>query len=139
VGIFILAEPEKSFLRDLKDVSFLDYPHPMSPPSLENVLDSLEEEKKGKIYQGFLGYYKAMTKYTKWSSAELVEIGNRFAIEGLGCAEAPELEASTVAKMGLKGTKGLRIVPNRPRAGRGGGGGGGGRGGRVGGGGIGKR
>jgi len=83
----------------------------------------LDEEKKGKIYQGWLGYYKAMTKYTGWNSAELVAQANTFAIEGLGCPEVPGLEKSTVGKMGLKGVRGLVIVANRPRTGGQGGGG----------------
>ena len=131
-GIFILSEPEKSFLRELKDVTFLDYSYGLSDAKaqVEEALLSLDEEKKGKIYQGWLGYYKAMKKYTKWGNEELVAQANTFALEGLRCPEVPGLEATTVGKMGLKGTRGLKVVPNRPR----GGGGGGGRGGRAGGG-----
>jgi ATP-dependent RNA helicase MSS116 len=132
-GIFILAEAEKSFLRDLRDVTFLPYPTDVTGSELETsrALESLEEEKKGKIYQGWLGYYKAMKKYTKWGNEDLVAVANEFAIEALGCPEVPGLEANTVGKMGLKGTRGLVVVPNRPRQGGGrGGGGGGGRGGR---------
>jgi ATP-dependent RNA helicase MSS116 len=143
-GIFILAESEKTFLRELKDVSFSDFAHAVSTAreQIEAALDTLDEEKKGKIYQGWLGYYKAMKKYTGWGSEALVAEANKFAIEGLGCPEVPGLEASTVGKMGLKGTRGLVVVPNRSRGGGGGGGGrgggggggaGGGRGGRAGG------
>jgi ATP-dependent RNA helicase MSS116 len=125
VGIFILAEAEKTFLRELKDIRFLHYPHPISTSQIqggiEAALETLDEEKKGKIYQGWLGYYKAMTKFTRWDKEELVETGNKFALEGLRCAEVPGLEASIVGKMGMKGTKGLRVVPNKPRAKRGGG------------------
>ena len=130
-GIFILAAPEKSFLRELKDVTFLDYPHPISTEqnTVDAVLNALDEEKKGRIYQGWLGYYKAMKKYTGWGNEALVAEANEFALNGLGCPEVPGIEATTVGKMGLKGTKGLKVVPNRPRQG-----GGGGRGGRAGGG-----
>jgi ATP-dependent RNA helicase MSS116 len=134
IGILLLSEAEKSFVhRELNDVKFQTYPNPVSATtpdnSVEQALQTLDEDKKTKIYQGWLGYYKAMTRYTRWSSEQLVEVGNTFAIEGLGCPEVPGLEASVVGKMGLKGTRGLKIVPNKPRAGRGGGGGGGGRGG----------
>lgn len=118
VGFLLLAEPEKTFAsRDLRDISFLtpDYATSTSLYDVQPAIESLELEKRGKIYAGFLGYYKAMKKYTKWENEALVEQANIFAKAGLLCPETPALEASTVGKMGLRGTKGLHVVPNRPR------------------------
>jgi ATP-dependent RNA helicase MSS116 len=117
-GILILAQAEISFARELNDINFQDYPHAVSTLSegLTQHLDVLNEEEKRKIYQGWLGYYKAMSKYTKWNNAALVAEANKFALEGLGCPEVPGLEKSIVGKMGLNGVRGLVIVPNKPRA-----------------------
>ncbi len=51
----------------------------------------------------------SQSKITKLRPAELVIIANRFATS-MGCVEPPELEASTVGKMGLKGVAGLRVA-----------------------------
>ncbi|KIW00409.1 uncharacterized protein PV09_08116 [Verruconis gallopava] len=117
VGILILAEAEKSFLRDIKDVNFSEYNAQVAPSAIQDALDTLDEEKKAKIYQGWLGYYKAMKKYTRWSNEDLVAEANRYALDGLDCPEIPELETAIVNKMGLRGTKGLRVGQNKPRRG----------------------
>lgn len=116
-GIFILAQAERSFIRELSDITFKDYPPPVSTSvqGLDHSFDGLEEDEKRKIYQGWLGYYKAMSKYTKWNNADLVAEANKFALEGLGCPEVPGLEKNVVGKMGLNGVRGLVVIPNRPK------------------------
>jgi ATP-dependent RNA helicase MSS116 len=53
----------------------------------------------------------------------LVQEGNKFAFEGLGSPEVPGLKKSTVGKMGLKGVRGIVVVPDPPRVPRATGGG----------------
>ena len=118
-GILILSEPEKSHvLAQLKDTATLqDFPHPIrdSRPDVAASLAALEEDKKAKVYQAWMGYYKNHLKALKWSTADLVRQANVFAVRGLGCAEVPALEKKTIGKMGLKGVPGLRVLPPKPR------------------------
>jgi ATP-dependent RNA helicase MSS116, mitochondrial len=113
-GILILSQPESFFLNLLKGINV--QPYPAVPYSLDLIAESLQTlENKQKIYQAWLGYYKTSVKQLRWSVAELVQQANQFAIAGLGCPEVPEIEKTTVGKMGLKGVPGLNIVANRPR------------------------
>jgi ATP-dependent RNA helicase MSS116 len=116
-GILILSQAEKAFIRELSDIDFKEYPYAVSTTSddMSQYIDDLDEEERRKIYQGWLGYYKAMSKYTKWNNAALVAEANKFALGGLGCPEVPGLEKMIVGKMGLNGTRGLTVIPNRPR------------------------
>lgn len=116
-GVLILSQAEKSFIRELSDIDFKEYPYAVSTNSddIGQYIDDLDEEERRKIYQGWLGYYKAMSKYTKWNNASLVAEANKFALGGLGCPEVPGLEKMIVGKMGLNGTRGLTVIPNRPR------------------------
>lgn len=132
-GIFIVTEAESFFPRyRLKDINFI--------PTLPNITAQDEEliqsiaargEIQGKVYQAWLGYYKNHLKALGWTSERLVAEGNRYAIEALCAGGVPEMQKSTVGKMGLKGVKGLNIVANLPGSGgrgRGGGARGGGEG-----------
>ena len=113
-GVLILAEQERFFLYQLKDVKVQEFPHQLrySTKDIESSLDSLDN--KAKIYQAWMGYYKNHLKALGWSTAELVQQANTFAFRGLGCAEVPGLQKSTVGKMGLKGVPGLKLLPNQP-------------------------
>lgn len=65
-------------------------------------------------------------KGLRWDKEELVRQANTYARDALGAPETPAIQRSTVGKMGLRGTRGLNIVPDRPKAPRGRGGGRGG-------------
>lgn len=134
-GIFIVSEAEAWFPRwTLKDISFLDYePSAATTAStsataseVQRIVVGMEDEEKGRVYQAWLGYYKNHMKLMKWDREQLVEQGNIYATDGLGAPETPSIAKSTVSKMGLKGTKGLVVVPDpqrHPGQRRGGGGG----------------
>lgn len=134
-GVFIVAQPESWFPRwTLKEISFIDYePSATTTASaasiaseVQNIVVAMEDEEKAKVYQAWLGYYKNHLKSMKWEREQLVEQGNIYARDGLGAPETPSIAKSTVSKMGLKGTRGLVVVPDPQRhAGqrRGGGGG----------------
>ncbi len=141
-GIFIITEHETFFSKwTLKEITF--QPAPADVSSKPEVLAIAERmDNHAGTYQGWLGYYKNHLKGLGWDNERLVREGNMYAFEGLGAPEVPALFKGTVGKMGLKGTKGLVVIPDPPRAGRGRGGGGegrskgdGGRGGQGGGGG----
>jgi ATP-dependent RNA helicase MSS116 len=139
-GLFIIAQPESFFPPTrLREIAFVAAPPNIAPADRDAVhAAATRSDIQPKVYQAWLGYYKNHIKGLGWTPERLVEEGNRYAIEALAAGGVPEIQKSTVGKMGLKGVKGLNIVPNRPHTGRGGGGEGrlsnrGGRGGRGGG------
>ncbi|KAI5468083.1 ATP-dependent RNA helicase [Mariannaea sp. PMI_226] len=146
-GIFIISEAEAWFPRwTLKDITFIPQEADVSVTDEVNaIVEKMEDEERGKIYQAWLGYYNNHLKALKWDKADLVAAANIYARDGLMAPETPTIAKTTAGKMGLRGVRGLVVVPDPPRhklgrgqAGGGGGGGGGGRG-RGGGGGRGKR
>ncbi|OLN86225.1 ATP-dependent RNA helicase, mitochondrial [Colletotrichum chlorophyti] len=129
-GIFIVTELEGFFPQwTLKEISFEPRPADLSSTSQVYAIaeQRIDEDQKAKIYQAWLGYYKNWMKPLKWDKEDLVAQGNIFARDALACPETPSIQKSTVGKMGLRGTRGLVVVPDAPRHGRGGGGGGEGR------------
>ncbi|KAF3000512.1 hypothetical protein E8E14_006775 [Neopestalotiopsis sp. 37M] len=131
-GTFIVAEAERYFPEHkLKDIPFENVHPDLSAGELVNkIAVNLEPEVQTKAYQSWLGYYKGPLKQLRWTPEQLVKEANKLALEGLGAPEVPSLYKTTVGKMGLKGVKGLTVVPDPPREARGGGGGGGGGRGR---------
>lgn len=140
-SVFILTSHEIFFSKwTLKEINFETI-----EPDLSSAQDIAKAaagfENKGKVYQAWLGYYKSHIKAMGWDDTRLVAEANKFALEALLAGEVPGLQKSTVGKMGLKGVKGLVVVPNAPKDHRAVGGGegrsagAGGRGGRGGGGG----
>ncbi|KAI1344383.1 DEAD-domain-containing protein [Xylariaceae sp. FL0016] len=120
-GTLILTSHETFFSQMvLKEIALIE----TAPDLLAHgdVVRAAEKMDGGKVYKGWLGYYKGHAKKLGWDAETLVKQGNRFALEGLGTPEVPPLAKSTVGKMGLKGTRGLVVVPDPPRAPRGGGG-----------------
>jgi ATP-dependent RNA helicase MSS116 len=136
-GTFIVTEAETFFPKwTLKEITFEPKTADLSAKAeIRRISEKMEDHAK--TYQAWLGYYKNHMKGLKWDIPELVRQGNLFAIEGLGAPEVPGIKKSTVGKMGLKGAKGLIVVPDPPRA-AGGHRGGGGEGRSVGSGGKGK-
>ncbi|KAF3060057.1 hypothetical protein GL218_04686 [Daldinia childiae] len=112
-GTFIITSHETSFSkRTLKNITFEDTPADLSArDDVSEIAMRLDPEIQAKAYQGWLGYYKSYIKSLNWDSARLVREANEFALNGLGAAEIPTLQKSTVGKMGLKGVKGLVIGP----------------------------
>lgn len=128
-GIIVLSAAEKVFLRQLKEIRVKDYPTEVqySLQDIQSALAKVDPETKSKVYQAWLGYHKTYMKLLGWSTEELIGEANKLALEGLGCAEVPGLYKRTIGKMGLKGVRGLVVLPNPPGSndpGRRGGGGG---------------
>ena len=120
-GVFIVAEPESFFPKyTLKEIK-LTPSSPAVTPADRQLVQNLasRSEIQGRVYQAWLGYYKGFLKALKWTPEHLVQQANRYAIDALQAGGVPEIEKSTVGKMGLKGVNGLNIVANRPREGQG--------------------
>jgi len=72
--------------------------------------DGVLSKSGSAAYAAFLGYYKGQMKRLGMKRAEpLVDIANDFA-RAMGFLEPPQLQKSTVGKMGLKGVAGLNIA-----------------------------
>ncbi|PKS09642.1 hypothetical protein jhhlp_004261 [Lomentospora prolificans] len=128
-GIFIVCEAEAWFPKwTLKEIKFTPHDADLSSADkVATIAQQIDEQEKAKIYQAWLGYYKNHLKGLKWDNVQLVSQGNTYAREALLAPETPPIAKSTAGKMGLRGTKGLVVVPDPPRQGRGQGGGGRGR------------
>lgn len=133
-GIFIVTEAEEWFPKwTLKEINFI--PHPADLSSATEVLDiatAMEDSEKARIYQAWLGYYNNHLKPLRWDKTELVAQANIYAQDGLGSPETPTIARTTAGKMGLRGTRGLVVVPDPPKQGRNRGQGGGQNGGQGG-------
>lgn len=126
-GIFLIAEDESFFPRwTLKEITFVPQDAAVTAADeaeVARIMAHMDEEEKAQIYKAWLGYYNNHMKGLRWDKEELVRQANTYARDGLGTPETPTIQRSTVGKMGLRGTKGLNVVPDRPKAPRGRGGG----------------
>jgi ATP-dependent RNA helicase MSS116 len=152
VGIIILSDFERVFLRELDDMDI----KPFTTLAVLSDGEAQEEQQHFKkmfasneglqnsaksAYQAFLGYYNSNVRRLRLQNKEeLVRIANEYAtVLGFPEGSPPAILAKTVGKMGLKGTPGIVIEKGPPGGGGGGRGGppgggrGGGRGGRGGG------
>ncbi|GAW15938.1 hypothetical protein ANO14919_053600 [Xylariales sp. No.14919] len=114
-GSFIISAHETWFSKwELKGIAFNEHPADLTAQDdIKRITEQMDTQ--GKTYQGWLGYYKSYVKRMGWDNVRLVAEANKFALEGLGAAEVPSLEKSTVGKMGLRGVEGLTVVKNSSR------------------------
>ncbi|KAK4705975.1 hypothetical protein P7C70_g230, partial [Phenoliferia sp. Uapishka_3] len=133
-GIIILAPFETFFLRK-REISVLPLaPHPASnttlavnSPQLEKAraavraaMATVDDETKSQHYGASLGFYKSFLRECFGSAEGMVKVMNDYAVspDGLAYArssgETPGMLASTIGKMGLRGTQGLNIVKELP-------------------------
>lgn len=86
---------------------------------IEQALAKVPEVNKAQAYVAYLGFSKALKKIHGVDAEGVVKLANQFA-EAMGLDQPPFLEKSTIAKMGLKGVPGLRVMPKgsgRPNSG----------------------
>ncbi|KAI4194081.1 MAG: hypothetical protein LQ350_007990, partial [Teloschistes chrysophthalmus] len=102
-AIIVLAEAESFYLKVNRQFPIEPYPDAVriigdraSVESVEQALDKIDEKSKAKAYQAYLGFMKPFESKMKIDSAELVKMANRFAVQGLRCAEPPGLEKKTI-------------------------------------------
>ncbi|KAG6814576.1 hypothetical protein H0H92_000105 [Tricholoma furcatifolium] len=76
---------------------------------------NVEAETKAQAYRAWMGYYKSHLKLLKWDREKLVMEANAYVREALGWKEekVPTVETKLVGKMGMKGVKGLNVVPTQ--------------------------
>lgn len=119
-GVFIVCEAEEWFPRwTLKEITFTTKPADLSFASqVLDIATNMEDSDKSRIYQAWMGYYNNHLKSLRWDKTELVAQANVYAQDGLGSPETPTIARTTAGKMGLRGVRGLVIVPDPPRQGR---------------------
>ena len=114
-GILILSAAEKFFPRIVRGVQFQEYPTlAYNVSDIEPIMPDLETRRKA--YSALLGFYKSHLKALQWSTTELVQQANAFALEGMQCPEVPGLQKKTIGMMNLRGVPGLVVQPNEPGA-----------------------
>ncbi|QPG99728.1 hypothetical protein C2857_002419 [Epichloe festucae Fl1] len=117
-GIFLICEAESFFPQwTLKQIKFIPQEADLSSvEEVNHILDTIDEEEKAQIYKAWLGYYNNHLKGLKWDKEELVKQANIYARNGLGTPETPPIQKSTAGKMGLRGVRGLNVVPDKPKS-----------------------
>lgn len=120
-GVFLICEAESFFPQwTLKQIKFIPQEADLSSAEeVDHILDTIDEEEKAQIYKAWLGYYNNHLKGLKWDKEELVKQANIYARNGLGTPETPPIQKSTAGKMGLRGVRGLNVVPDKPKSSRG--------------------
>lgn len=118
-GLLLLCDFETFFLQQVKDLPLIKRP-PLASAAKERAWQRVSEalprliaedpQIGAQVYQAWLGQRHGQLKKLKWSAAELVEWANYFAVDILGLASVPALEAKTVGKMGLKGVPGIVLA-----------------------------
>ncbi|KAG5919425.1 hypothetical protein E4U42_006526 [Claviceps africana] len=116
-GIFLISEAESFFPQcTLKQITFIPHKADLHPAAeVHRILEAIPEEDKAQMYKAWLGYYNNHLKGLRWDKEELVRQANAYARDGLGSPETPPVQKSTVSKMGLRGVRGLNVVPDRPK------------------------
>ncbi|KAI9810767.1 MAG: hypothetical protein M1827_006105 [Pycnora praestabilis] len=122
-SVFIVTSHESFFPTwTLKDINIQHLERSQCGSDIEGEVmaaaQRLSPTLGAKVYQAWLGYYKNHIKAMQWDTTRLVAEGNTFAMSktGLACPEVPGIQKTTVGKMGLKGVKGLVVIPNLPSA-----------------------
>lgn len=125
-GILVLSPFEKKFINELTNIDISmnkDVTEMLSTPPEAKIEDAVNKAlarvKSGdaqltksaeQSYAAFLGYYRGAMKRTSMrNNDDLVSTANTLA-KAMGLKEQPGLTKRTIGKMGLKGTKGLRII-----------------------------
>lgn len=128
-GILVLSPFEKKFINELTNIDISmnkDVTEMLSTPPEAKIEDAVNKAlarvKSGdaqltksaeQSYAAFLGYYRGAMKRTSMrNNDDLVSTANTLA-KVMGLKEQPGLTKRTIGKMGLKGTKGLRIISDQ--------------------------
>ena len=116
-GIFIVCEAEAWFPKySLREIAFVPQDADVSSSAeVHALVEAMDETERAQIYKAWIGYYNNHLKSLRWDKEELVRQANVYASQGLACPETPPIAKSTVGKMGLRGTRGLNVVPDPPR------------------------
>lgn len=124
-AVILLTENESFYLRDNRQFPIKPYPTSAEvlglaeeiAPAMTNVLRNTDADAKRKAYSAYMGFMKGFCKKMQISPAGLVQMCNRFAVEGMLSGEVPTMEKKTIGKMGLKGVPGINYAAT-PSSGR---------------------
>jgi ATP-dependent RNA helicase MSS116 len=116
-GLLMLTPYETFVLRLLDGLPLADATASVAAPpdaamaaAVAAAVERVSEDTRGMAYQAWLGYYNGLCKPLRWSKEELVARANAHAAAVFGLPSPPGIEAKTIAKMGLKGISGLKII-----------------------------
>lgn len=102
-SVIVLAQNESFFLS--ANPQFPIKPYPDGRKILDDTtavqmasqaMAAIDEGTKQKAYSAFLGFTKTYLWKLQLKPAELVQLANKFAIEGMGCPEIPEMDKKTI-------------------------------------------
>jgi len=119
-GQLLLADFERYFLDDpaikaLPIARLEPLADDAAAAHLDDAARALPDDTVGSAYQAWLGFHNSYLKKLKWSKDHLVATANDWASQVAMRPTPPPLQAKTVAKMNLKGTRGL-VLDSNPRA-----------------------
>ena len=106
-GVLILSEPEKGILYRLDKIQ--EYPRQLQY-SNNDTTDSSSPHQQSLTYRVWITYHMRYLEALKWSTTELVQQANAFALHRLGFAETPAVRPDYVKDMGLEGVPGLKVL-----------------------------
>ena len=102
-AVILLTQGESFFLSVNRQFKISPYPASdkivkdrQSAPDVVRVMESIDDHDKQKAYSAYLGFMKGFLNKMNLKPYELVRMANEFALEGMGCAEVPEMEKRTV-------------------------------------------
>lgn len=116
-AVLLLTQLESFWLDDNRQLPIQPYPaserilnDTSSADQIATVLKAVDEQKKQKAYTGFLGFMKGYLDRIQMNNAELVQMANIFALEGMQCEEVPGMYRKTIKRLGLRGVPGIVIA-----------------------------
>ena len=116
-AVILLTQTESFFLSVNRQFPIKPYPasdkvlnDPNAADKMLSALQSIDPKSKQKAYSAYIGFMKGFVNKMRMSAAELVQMANQFALNGMQCDEVPEMEKKTIGKMGLKGVPGIRYA-----------------------------
>ncbi len=120
-AIILLTQAESFWLRANRQFPIQPFPssdrvmnETGSANQIISVLQDVNPDTKRKAYSAYLGFMKGFLNKMKMQPVDLVRMANTLALQGMLCAEIPEMEKKTIGKMGLKGVPGLHIAATAP-------------------------
>ncbi|KAH7927075.1 DEAD-domain-containing protein [Leucogyrophana mollusca] len=121
-GIILLSNAESFFLGTREMSSLPVTRHAPLPPldrereSVAAAIAALDEQTQQQAYAAWLGFNKMYLRQLKWTPAQLVDEGNKYAREVLGWRETkpPPLMKKAAGMMGLTRVPGLNLVGRLP-------------------------
>ena len=105
-AIIILTEPESFFLTVNRQFPIKPYgaskdifQDTVSRQKVATAMENIDLDTKRKAYSAYLGFMKGFSNKLKLNAAGLVSMANMLALEGMHCAEVPEMEKRIIGSV----------------------------------------